>query len=704
MGGVIKPRTPGNVTDGRSPVNRSGSSWSDTVYGGSDSLTSLKAVLSGILHFLSPLLGFEALLLLLRDTDRRLVRLYAVESSVSGIHTMEPLATENDELSALTFEKQQAVTIPDVEHEVRFPSAVSRAKLFGIRSISLAPFRTASGLVGTLGFGSLSRREFSQDDVEMLQRVANGLAPLIEAARLQELARHRENRALRERDQLSVLLEINNLIISYRTPGELITAVSSTLRRWYHHSYTGLWVLTDKSKLRCIGLDFPDGRGLIENITPELDLQQMEKENLLRPHVNSLESIRALPVEVSQSLLEEGITNQVVIPLRTRHRFLGFLSLGSMQQDCFREEDLPLLAQIGGQIALATENALVFQELSQAHEQLKSEKLYLESELYADQNFAEIVGQSQAIKSVLEQVAVVAKSGATVLLLGETGTGKELIARAIHNMSERKGQTFVRLNCAAIPSGLVESELFGHEKGAFTGALTQKIGRFELAHKGTLLLDEVGDIPLELQIKLLRTLQEREFERLGSTRTIKVDVRVVAATNRDLSELIRNGQFREDLFYRLNVFPIRIPPLRERREDIPLLIKHFVALFSRRMRKDIRSIPSETLAKLTRMPWPGNIRELQNVIERAVILTEGETLRAMLPEPETAAPPKKPAPAAPVSKLEDIERTALLEALRRARGRISGPGGAAALLGLKRTTFHSKMHRFNIERSDIWRD
>ena len=517
-----------------------------------------------------------------------------------------------------------------------------------------------------------------------------------------EEAHDREAQALRERDLLALLLEINNLIISRRFAGELVIEISSILKRWFRHDFAGLWVLTEQNKLRCMGLDLAGVEIVIEDIPKELDTEWIGRLNMVRPHLKSLEEIKALRPEVRRLLLKAGITNELVIPLRTPHRVLGFLALGSIQEDCFREEDLPLFTQIAGQMALAVENALVFQELSNAHEKLKSEKLYLESELYAEHNFADIVGASPAFKAVLDQVAVVARSDATILLLGETGTGKELIARAIHNLSERKNRTFVRLNCAAIPSGLVESELFGHEKGAFTGALAQKIGRFELAHKGTLLLDEVGDIPLELQIKLLRTLQEKEFERLGSTRTIKVDVRLVAATNRDLSELIRGGQFREDLFYRLNVFPIRIPPLRERTEDIPLLIKHFVSLYSRRMRKNIRSIPSETMARMTRMHWPGNIRELQNVIERAVILTEGETLQVMFPEPERPVAPTPAVGSSTAITLEDVERNALLDALRRAKGRVSGTKGAAALLGLKRTTFHSKMRRLNIERSDLW--
>ena len=671
---------------------------------GEHSPTSLRTVLSSIREFLAPFVHCETLALLLRDSTDNILRLYAVEPRHLRQYASVSFEFADDELIETVLNQQQLVIAPDVDTCERFPRLINRMKTLGVRSLCIVPLSTPSGRSGALCFGSMVPREYSESEVQMLQSVGAGLCPLIECAKLQDEARDRESRVLRERDALAILLDINNFIISHRTMKELIVAISSTLRRWFHHDFAGLWVLTEQNKLSCVGLDYPDGRGLIESFAPELDEERVGKLNMLRPSVKSRQEIETLPQDFAGPLIREGITNLLSIPLRTPHRVVGFLAVGSIQADCFREEDLPLFTQIGSQVALATENALVFHELSQAHDQLKSEKLYLESELNAEYNFLDIVGKSAAIKTVLEQVAVVAKSDATVLLLGETGTGKELIARAIHNLSERKPHTFVRLNCAAIPSGLVESELFGHEKGAFTGALSQKIGRFELAHRGTLLLDEVGDIPLELQVKLLRALQEREFERLGSTRTIKVDVRVVAATHRDLSELIRSGQFREDLFYRLNVFPIRIPPLRERPEDIPLLVQHFVALFSRRMRKNIRSIPSDTLAKMTHMHWPGNIRELENVIERAVILTQGETLQVLLPEEErpVAAPPVVSSPMAPT--LEDVERNALLEALRRAKGRISGPEGAAALLGLKRTTFHSKMRRLNLQRSDLWRE
>jgi formate hydrogenlyase transcriptional activator len=340
---------------------------------------------------------------------------------------------------------------------------------------------------------------------------------------------------------------------------------------------------------------------------------------------------------------------------------------------------------------------LAYGRLNASAVRLEEERLYLESEIESEYNFEDIVGKSAAIRKVLEQVAIVAPTSSTVLLHGETGTGKELVARAIHNLSPRRERTFVRLNCAAIPSGLVESELFGHEKGAFTGALMQKRGRFELADHGSLFLDEIGDISLDLQPKLLRALQEQEFERLGSTKTIRVDVRLIAATHRDLAAMIRNNQFREDLFYRLQVFPVEIPPLRERREDIQLLVHFFVSRLSRRMQKRIRSVPKPAMDALVNADWPGNIRELENFIERCVILTQGDELN--VPRSELRKSGGRSVIAA-ASTFEQAEKQAILDALKITDGRIAGKGGAAERLGLKRTTLQNKMRRLNISRAE----
>lgn len=383
----------------------------------------------------------------------------------------------------------------------------------------------------------------------------------------------------------------------------------------------------------------------------------------------------------------------VITALRAANRPLGVITLGSKRLDHFRPDDLDLMGQIATQISLALDNALAYERLNASRNQIEQERLYLESEIRAEYNFEDIVGKSAALRKVLQQIEIVAPTDATVLLHGETGTGKELVARAIHGLSSRKGRTFVRLNCAAIPSGLVESELFGHEKGAFTGALMQKKGRFEIADQGTLFLDEIGDISLELQPKLLRALQEHEFERLGSAKTIRVDVRLIAATHRDLPSMMRNNQFREDLFYRLNVFPIEIPPLRDRRDDIPLLVNFFVSRLSRKMQKHIESIPKDAMEALANAPWPGNIRELQNFIERAVILTQGSELRVPLKDLKRSSVVSTSG-----STFQEAERLAIVEALKTAQGKVSGQGGAAERLGLKRTTLQNKMRKLGIAR------
>jgi formate hydrogenlyase transcriptional activator len=411
------------------------------------------------------------------------------------------------------------------------------------------------------------------------------------------------------------------------------------------------------------------------------------------------------PAELVRVMREKGLTSVCCVPLVSKGRAYGTLNLASRQLDAFTDGDAELLNRVAAQIAIAVENALAFKEIDSLKDRLAVEKLYLEEEIRSEFNFEEIVGESPAIKRALAQVELAAPANTTVLILGETGTGKELIARAIHNLSPRRERTFVKINCAAIPSGLLESELFGHERGAFTGAIAQKVGRFELADRGTIFLDEVGDIPLELQPKLLRVLQEQEFERLGATRTVRVDARVVAATNADLSRLVAERKFRSDLFYRLNVFPIQIPPLRDRREDIPLLVRYFVQKFSRTLNKTVQYVPSDAMDALVSYSWPGNIRELENLLERAVILSPGKELRVPLAELRNAlpAPPEEDvllsvSTSAPVATLQEAERQHILRALRQTEWRIAGPRGAATLLGVKRTTLQARIRKLGIRR------
>lgn len=405
------------------------------------------------------------------------------------------------------------------------------------------------------------------------------------------------------------------------------------------------------------------------------------------------EELRLIGSSFTQGLLADGVQTISCFPLISGGRKLGALGLASTRNGHCSQADLALLTQIAAQVAVAIDNARAHEEIAQLKDRLSKEKLYLEEEIRSEHNFGEVVGNSPALRQVLRQVEIAAPSDATVLILGETGTGKELVARALHRLSARRDNNFIKLNCAAIPTGLLESELFGHEKGAFTGAISQKIGRLELADKGTVFLDEIGEIPLELQPKLLRALQDQEFERLGGVRTIRVNFRVIAATNRDLAKAVDEHHFRRDLYYRLNVFPITLPALRDRPGDIPLLVRYFVQKFARRMGKNIESVPAELIQHLEHWHWPGNIRELENFLERSVILTQGKTLYA--PIAELRVPPDQ---SLNFGTLEEIEREYIVRMLREAGGIIAGVRGAAARLGMKRTTLQSRMLKLGITR------
>jgi formate hydrogenlyase transcriptional activator len=450
------------------------------------------------------------------------------------------------------------------------------------------------------------------------------------------------------------------------------------------------------NQMRVLALDFPQGKGLIrEEMSVSLDGSIAGKAFRTRqPLLLDRAAMEEFQSLTSRLLCDEGVRSVVSMPLLTHDRALGTISLASLRDAAFHQGDVDLLVQVAGQVAIAVENALAFQEIAVLKNKLAQEKLYLEDEIRSEMNFDEIVGEGASLRAVLQQVETVAPTDSTVLITGETGTGKELIARAIHNLSPRRERTFVKINCAAIPAGLLESELFGHERGAFTGAIAQRIGRFETAHGGTIFLDEIGDIPLELQPKLLRVLQEQEFERLGSTQTVRVDVRLLAATNRDLAEMVAARTFRSDLFYRLRVFPIEMPPLRERQEDIPALVRYFVQKHARRMNRAVETIPAETLDLLVRYPWPGNIRELENLIERAIIVSPGPVLRVPLAEIRSPSEPS-----ADGLTLRAAERDHIIKALEATNWVLAGPRGAAARLGMKRTTLQSKMRKLGVVKS-----
>ncbi|MBZ5701855.1 MAG: sigma 54-interacting transcriptional regulator [Acidobacteriia bacterium] len=497
----------------------------------------------------------------------------------------------------------------------------------------------------------------------------------------------------------ALLLELSNALLANRNIHQLLAAISASVEQVVPHDYATLALLDPETNL--LRVQFLNARNREESHPAEttLPLEGSASGHALttrEPLCLSRLDTERFDARTFRHLAVAGIKSGCWLPLIGRDRMLGTLMVGSRRENAFAQKDCDMLEQVAGQVALAVDNVLAFRQIAELTDKLSHHKQYLEDEFDLENSFEDVIGESAGLKRVLKQIETVAPTDATVLILGETGTGKELIARAIHRLSSRSAQAFVRLSCAAIPAGLLESELFGHEKGAFTGAIAQKIGRLELAHKGTLFLDEIGDLPLELQPKILRALQEREFERIGSTRTIPVNFRLVAATNRDLARMVAAGQFRSDLYYRLRVFPIVAPPLRERREDIPLLVRYFVDKYSRRMDKHIDTIPPEALQVLARWDWPGNVRELENFIERAVILTTGSVLRVPLAEIDLPACPE---PAANLS-LEAAEREHILRVLRETKGLIGGPKGAAVRLNMKRTTLNSKLKKLGIQRAD----
>lgn len=500
-------------------------------------------------------------------------------------------------------------------------------------------------------------------------------------------------------DRYQALLAVSAAIVSRHDLCALFHDLAGRLRQVVCFDYLTLVLhdaATDTMRMHVLQPPEPTAPEMI--LPPEDDPAGLVWQTQQPLITSSLAELRRWP-RLLERVQPYGVQSYCWLPLTTARRRLGTLVFTSKQPSTYDTADVGFLQHVANQVAVAVENALAFHEIEALKDKLAKENAYLEEEARTQHNFGEVVGESAVLRRVLKEVETVAPTASTVLVRGETGTGKELIARALHELSPRQGRTFVKLNCAAIPTGLLESELFGHEKGAFTGAISQKVGRFELAHQGTLFLDEVGDIPPELQPKLLRVLQEQEFERLGGTKTVKVDVRLVAATHRDLAKMVADGRFREDLFYRLNVFPLVLPPLRERRDDIPRLVRHFTQQFARRMGRRIETIPSTVMDALVRYPWPGNIRELQNVIERAVILSPGPSLQVP-PGDLQPATTQAPAPTTAAVTLVDAERELILNALRETAGVVGGPKGAAARLGMKRSLLYWKMKKLGISRSE----
>jgi formate hydrogenlyase transcriptional activator len=581
---------------------------------------------------------------------------------------------------------QRPVVIPFIDRETSFPIVAERLFRLGLRSLCALPLSTAHRKLGSLVFASHLDDAYSNEDQQFLSTVANQIAVAMDDARAQA--------------RLRLLLDITNRIVTKLELRDILREIVASIRHFMQCDSVGVSLPDpEDGELRRYAVDHA---GYEEMSVGPASERSKTVFRTGKPLFATKEEVAADPQGAMPNM------SLCLYPLIIRERVLGVFGFGSSRENAFSEDDLTFLGQVANQIALAVENALAYGQVSELKDKLAQENVYLESEIRSELHFEDIVGNSEQLRRVLKEIETVAPADSTVLIYGETGTGKELIARALHDLSSRKPNAFVKLNCAAIPTGLLESELFGHEKGAFTGAIMQRVGRFELANRGTIFLDEVGEIPLELQPKLLRVLQEREFERLGSTRTIRTDARLIAATNRDLKTMVEEQRFRSDLYYRLNVFPIRVPSLRERKEDIPLLVRHFVKEFSRRNHRVIDTIPSETMQALIRYHWPGNIRELQNVIERAVIISRGPVLNVALAEltPDVSSPPvpivtsaKSASHESLQEMLEETERNQILRALEDANGVVAGPKGAAARLGVKRSTLQLRMQRLGIRLS-----
>ena len=647
---------------------------------------------------LPQIVPFDYINAVLHEPARDVMRLWLLVTATPS--TISPgLELSIDESpGGLVWKTQQPLTVNDITQERRFPKLTAMLRENGVQSFGVVPLTTAQRRLGAMGFGSYQRRSYQEAEINFMQQVANQVAVAVDNVLHAASAQSAQQQLKYERDRLSLVLEINNAVVSHLELRELLKAISACLRRVLPHDFAWFCLYDPATRqLRSHALDFPSHQDFVETGdsiplegTPE-GLAFTTQQTVL---VRSLD-LTEFPTEIMKRAEAEGLKSGCAVPLILHGRALGTLSVVSMHDGAFTDDDAKLLGRIGAQVALAAANSMAFQEISSLRDKLAKEKLYLEEEIQTAYNFEEIVGDSRALKLVLKEVKTVAATDSTVLILGETGSGKELVARALHNGSTRRERTLVKLNCAAIPTGLLESELFGHERGAFTGAIATKIGRFELADRGTLFLDEVGEIPLELQVKLLRVLQEQEFERLGSTRTIRVNVRILAATNRDLGHMVEEQKFRSDLYYRLKVFPITVPPLRERPEDIPLLVRHFAQKFALRMKKRIETIPSEAMKALQAYHWPGNVRELENFIERAVILTPGPDLVVSLAELKRTP---SHATNSGTTTLEQAEREHILKALRESEWIIGGPVGAAAKLGMKRTTLQSRMQKLGISR------
>jgi len=630
-----------------------------------------------------------------------------VDAETEAAIPPDPELTMEESDAWWVYQNQETLVTSLADHHAQICKFREILKKYGISSVCTLPLTTAHSKVGALTFASKAPDVYTAEEVHFLSVVAEQIALAFDNALHFDAAQASQQQLLKKSERVGLLLELTNHLVSNLDFRDLLRAAAASTRRVMGCDGVGITLPdTDNIHLRIYALDFP----LIDESVQEESLVRIDEDvsgavfRTGKLWCGSVQEARRLGMK---DTAQAEVGTVCVLPLVSRSRVLGIFGVIKYQDNAFAGDDIKFLAQIANQVAIAVENALAFGEIRELKDKLAQEKLYLEDEIRSEMNFAQIVGNSVPLRKVLKRVETVAPTDSTVLIYGETGTGKELIARAIHDLSPRRSKPFVKLNCAAIPTGLLESELFGHEKGAFTGAIAQRIGRFEVANGGTIFLDEIGEVPLELQTKLLRVLQEREFERLGSSRTLRTDARLIAATNRDLEAMVSEQKFRSDLFFRLNVFPVDVPPLREREGDIPLLVRQFAQQFSRRMSKEIETIPSATMDALCRYHWPGNIRELQNVIERAVIISTGPTLNvdvADLKSPKFSHPleklesPKSPANGALHDVLEQSERQQILKALEQCNWVVAGPKGAAALLAMKRSTLQQRIRKLGIAR------
>ena len=636
---------------------------------------------------LQMLFKFRSLAVMFHDSSRNIMRCHFLETCAPTKWQAPKEVPMEGSIAGWVWEHQEPVVTHDIALEDRFPFAKTIPD-HPIKAICSFPLTTANHRLGVLNFWSDEAGVYDELDLEFTGLLAGQIAVAIEAqCHQQKLAQ--------ERDRSRMLLEINNTLVSNLNLRELLSAISSCLRRVMPHDVAGLALHDQRiDKLRITALEFPEH----EDVFVEDEIVDLEGTPGGRAFTTRQPVISGGEISTDALGKRTGVKSACAVPLISHDRVLGVLGVGRLNENAFAEDDAALLTEVGKQVAIAVENALAYREIDALKNKLQEEKLYLQEEIRTEYNFEEIVGTSATLKRALQDVETVAPTDSTVLIFGETGTGKELIARALHNLSGRREHTLVKVNCAAIPTGLLESEMFGHERGAFTGAVTQRKGRFELAHNGTIFLDEVEEIPLELQPKLLRVLQEQEFERLGSGKTIRVNVRVLAATNADLAQMVAEKKFRSDLYYRLNVFPVALPALRERPEDIPLLVHFFAQKFSQQMKKPIKTIPTETITRLTSYSWPGNIRELQNLIERAVILSRGSVLEVPLAELKRLGNGDLVNQLQGPTMLEEVEREHIMKVLRETGWVIGGSAGAATRLGLNRTTLNNRMRKLGITR------